>query len=75
MARRFFELNLNFLEEEEDETDVGPSDAAIDPPFIEPAFGSFESVVEVLELVRASEAIESTLALSSVIPSEVEILK
>ena len=75
VARRFPELNLSFLEEEKDEADVGPSDAAVDPPFVESVFGPFESTAEVPELVRAPEAVESALVPSSVTPSMVEILE
>ncbi|KAG1366975.1 hypothetical protein COCNU_13G007650 [Cocos nucifera] len=71
MARRFFELDLSFLEEEEDEVDTGPSDAAVDPSFIELASDPSESAAEVPELVWAPEATESAPDPSSVAPLEV----
>ncbi|KAG1370929.1 hypothetical protein COCNU_16G000230 [Cocos nucifera] len=75
VAQRFPKLDLSFLEEEEDEVDMGPSDAVVDPPFIEPASSPSESAVEVPKLVRGPKVVESAPAASSIAPIEVKILE
>ncbi|KAG1330982.1 hypothetical protein COCNU_02G009500 [Cocos nucifera] len=50
VTRRFFELDLNFLKEEED-TEAEPSDAAVDPSSIELASGPSEPIAEAPEPV------------------------
>ncbi|KAG1365009.1 hypothetical protein COCNU_12G000090 [Cocos nucifera] len=50
VARRFSELDLEFLEEDDDK-EVGPSDAVIDPSSVEPTFDSSEPTVETPEPV------------------------
>ncbi|EHA8589542.1 hypothetical protein COCNU_scaffold010768G000010 [Cocos nucifera] len=71
VARRFLELDLSFLEEEEEDVDAGPSNAVVDLSFDELAFGPSEPAAEVLEPIWKPEAAESDPAS----PSEVEILK
>ena len=72
VARRFFELNLKFLKEEDD-VEVGPSDVVVDPSFIELVFDPSEPTIKVFEPVREPKAVKSTPALSSVVPLEIEI--
>ncbi|KAG1327732.1 hypothetical protein COCNU_01G016660 [Cocos nucifera] len=70
IARRFPELDLSFLEEEDD-VDVGLSNTVVDLSFDEHAFGPSEPTTEVLEPVQKAEAVDSDLAP----PSKVEILE
>ncbi|EHA8588032.1 hypothetical protein COCNU_scaffold003949G000010 [Cocos nucifera] len=70
VARRFPELDLKFLEEEDDDVEAGPSYAIVDPSFVELAFGPSEPAIEAPEPVRALEAVKSALAPSSIIPFE-----
>ncbi|KAG1334114.1 hypothetical protein COCNU_03G002330 [Cocos nucifera] len=55
VARRFPELDLSFLGEEEDDVDAGSSKAAVDPSFDELTSGPSEPAVEVPEPVRELE--------------------
>ncbi|EHA8587407.1 hypothetical protein COCNU_scaffold002109G000010 [Cocos nucifera] len=75
VARMFSELDLSFLEEEEDYVDVGPSSAIVHPTFENLASGPSEPIAKVPEPVQKPEAAESDLAPPSVIPPEVEILE
>ncbi|EHA8588727.1 hypothetical protein COCNU_scaffold006501G000010 [Cocos nucifera] len=59
IARRFSKLDLSFLEEEEDDVEVGPSNAVVNLSLDEFASGPSESTAEVLKLVRKPEATES----------------
>ncbi|KAG1348008.1 hypothetical protein COCNU_06G018370 [Cocos nucifera] len=75
IAQRFPELNLSFLEEEEDDMDVGSSNTVVDPTFDELASGLSEPTAEASELVWKLETAKSDLAPPSIIPSKIEILK
>ncbi|EHA8589349.1 hypothetical protein COCNU_scaffold009332G000010 [Cocos nucifera] len=75
VVRRFPELDLHFLKEEEDNIEAGPDDAIVDPSSVELAFDPSESTMKVPELVWEPKVAESALAPSSITPSEVEILE
>ncbi|EHA8586930.1 hypothetical protein COCNU_scaffold001180G000010 [Cocos nucifera] len=71
IARRFPELDLDFLKEEEDDVEAGPSNAIVDLFFDEVAFGPSELAVEAPKPVREPEVAES----DPIPPSKVEILE
>ncbi|EHA8586220.1 hypothetical protein COCNU_scaffold000109G000010 [Cocos nucifera] len=70
VAQMFPKLSLSFLKEKEDDVDVGPSNAVVDPTFNELASDPSEPIVEVSKLIREPEVVESDLALPSVVPPE-----
>ncbi|EHA8588358.1 hypothetical protein COCNU_scaffold004870G000010 [Cocos nucifera] len=74
MARRFTKLNLSFLKEEDD-VDVGPSNAVVDPSFDEVTSGPFEPTEEAFEPIWKPKAVESPPAPFSIATPEIEILE
>ncbi|EHA8589610.1 hypothetical protein COCNU_scaffold011442G000020 [Cocos nucifera] len=75
IARRFPELDLRFLGEEDDDADAGPSIAVVDPTLDELAPDQSEPALEAPESVPELEAAESDPVPPSVVPPEVEILE
>ncbi|EHA8588961.1 hypothetical protein COCNU_scaffold007421G000020 [Cocos nucifera] len=61
VVRKFFELDLGFLEEEDPDKEAGPSDAAADPTPIEPTSCLPEFAMEMLEPTQKSKAAKSIL--------------
>ena len=71
VAQRFLELNLKFLDEEDD-AEAGLFDAAIDPSSIETTSDPFEPTVEAPKPIQEPEAVESAPTSSIAAPPEVE---